>query len=87
MNAFYIVIFILSCSIKLYSFLACICTLGGGQPRRNSSITCNTVIRSGDQAPNSNDDELVTDALMGRSKAGGSIGHASSQGAAGNMPK
>ena len=40
-----------------------VCTLGGGQPRRNSSITC-TVIRSGDQVPNSNDDELVTDALM-----------------------
>ena len=66
-------------------FLACFCTLGGGQPRRNSSITCNTVIRSGDQAPNSNDDELVTDALMGRSKTGGSSGHASSQGAAGNI--
>ena len=62
-----------------------VCTLGGGQPRRNSSITCNTVIRSGDQAPNSNDDELVTDALMGRSKTGGSSGHASSQGATGNM--
>ena len=62
-----------------------VCILGGGQPRRNSSITCNTVIRSGDQAPNSNDDELVTDALMGRSKAGGSSGHTSSQGVAGNM--
>ena len=43
------------------------------------------MIRSGDQAPNSNDDELVTDALMGRSKTGGSSGHASSQGAAGNI--
>ena len=43
------------------------------------------MIRSGDQALNSNDDELVTDALMGRSKASGSSGHASSQGVAGNM--
>ena len=60
-----------------------VCILGGGQPRRNSSITC-TVIRSGYQAPNSNDDELVTDALMGRSKASGIGGHATSQGATGN---
>ena len=58
-----------------------VCTLGGGQPRRNSSITC-TVIRSGDQVANSNDDELVTDALM---KTSGCGGHASSQGAAGNI--
>ena len=61
-----------------------VCILGGGQPRRNSSITC-TVIRSGDQVPNSNDDELVTDALMGRSKPSGCGGHASSQGATGNI--
>ena len=80
-------IYVLFCHVQSIRipFLACFCTLGGGQPRRNSSITCNTVIRSGDQAPNSNDDELVTDALMGRSKTGGSSGHASSQGAAGNI--
>ena len=59
-----------------------VCTLGGGQPRRNSSITC-TVIRSGDVA-NSNDDELLTDALMGHSKGGGSGSHGSSQGAPGH---
>ena len=80
-------IYVLFCHVQSIRipFLACFCTLGGGQPRRNSSITCNTVIRSGDQAPNSNDDELVTDALMGRSKAGGSSGHTSSQGVGGNM--
>ena len=56
-----------------------VCMLGGGQPRRNSSITC-TVIRSGDLVPNSNDDELVADALM---KTGGPGSHASSTGMAG----
>ena len=56
-----------------------VCILGGGQPRRNSSITC-TVIRSGDLVPNSNDDELVADALM---KTGGPGSHASSTGMAG----
>ena len=55
-----------------------VCTLGGGQPRRNSSVTC-TVIRSADVVENSNEDELVTDALMG--KAGESGSHASSTGA------
>ena len=38
------------------------------------------MIRSGDQAPNSNDDELVADALM---KTGGPGSHASSTGMAG----
>ena len=60
-----------------------VCILGGGQPRRNSSITC-TVIRSAD-VQNSNDDELLTDALMGHSKVGGSGSRGSSQGAPGRQ--
>ena len=76
---FYICFLVCHFQSNCFFVLWHVCTLGGGQPRRNSSVTC-TVIRSADVVENSNDDhELVTDALMG--KAGESGSHASSTGA------